>query len=246
VDYRKYIFLTGIFPVSGGGCVEKETRYDTSGLLEDQYQPGSRRRVLRNLLGVKSKRQMDALEGQELLRALKELAGLYSEDHRFTAADICRMHEIWLGGIYPWAGKYRQVNISKGSFPFAAAAQIPRLMDDFEKNILRRYTPCRSKLRQDTAYDLAVVHTELILIHPFREGNGRAARLLSSLMALQAGLPPLDFGHLKGKKREGYFAAVHSGVDRNYDPMVRIFSEAISRALRISGQSASSSGKGRG
>jgi len=28
---------------------------------------------------------------------------------------------------------------------------------------------------------------ELILIHPFREGNGRIARFLSVLMALQAG-----------------------------------------------------------
>ncbi len=218
--------------------MEKRTRYDTAGLLEDQYQPGSRRRVLRNLLGVKSRRQMDALEGQELLRAFQDLAGQYSEDHCFTAADVCRMHKIWLGGIYAWAGQYRQVNISKGSFPFAAAAQIPRLMDEFEKNILRRHTPCRPRSRLDTAYDLAVVHTELILIHPFREGNGRVARLLASLMALQAGLPPLDFGHLKGKKREGYFAAVHAGMDRNYEPMVLVFSEAINRALRISGQSA--------
>jgi len=34
---------------------------------------------------------------------------------------------------------------------------------------------------------LAEVHAELILIHPFREGNGRLARLLALLMALQAG-----------------------------------------------------------
>ncbi len=33
------------------------------------------------------------------------------------------------------------------------------------------------------------VHEELVLIHPFREGNGRVARLLSTLMAFQAGLP---------------------------------------------------------
>lgn len=210
------------------------TKYDTTGLLENQCQPGSRGRVLRNLCGIKSKRQMDALEAQELLRALKDLAGQYGEDHRFTAADICRMHKTWLGGIYPWAGQYRQVNISKGSFPFAAAAQIPRLMDEFEKNILREHTPCRSKSRHDAAYDLAIVHTELILIHPFREGNGRLARLLAVLMALQAGLPPLDFGHLKGKKRQGYFAAVQAGMDCNYESMTRIFSEVIDHSLKTS------------
>lgn len=62
---------------------------------------------------------------REQVRVLEELAGLYDSDHRFTAADICRMHRLWLGRIYPWAGKYRQVNVKKDSFPFAAAAQIP-------------------------------------------------------------------------------------------------------------------------
>ena len=38
-------------------------RYDISGLVEAQFEPGSRRRVLKNLLGVKSKREMDRLEG---------------------------------------------------------------------------------------------------------------------------------------------------------------------------------------
>ncbi len=43
-----------------------------------------------------------------------------------------------------------------------------------------------------------------------REGNGCVARLLATLMALQAGLPPLDFGELKGKKRKEYFAAIRA------------------------------------
>jgi cell filamentation protein len=45
-------------------------RYDASGLVEAQFEPGSRRRVLKNLLGIKRKREMDRLEGLEQLRAL--------------------------------------------------------------------------------------------------------------------------------------------------------------------------------
>lgn len=40
-------------------------RYDVSGLIEAQYQPGSRGRVLRNLLGITSKRKMDETEARE-------------------------------------------------------------------------------------------------------------------------------------------------------------------------------------
>jgi cell filamentation protein len=80
---------------------------------------------------------------------------------------------------------------------------------------------------------IAVVHAELVLIHPFREGNGRLARILAILMALQAGLPPLDFGAVKGKKRQEYFAAVKAGLDRNYEPMKKVFSGVVRRTLRL-------------
>jgi cell filamentation protein len=81
-----------------------------------------------------------------------------------------------------------------------------------------------------------VVHVELVLIHPFREGNGRLARMLSILMGWQAGLPSLDFGNIKGKKKQEYLLAVQAGMDRNYAPMERIFSDVIDRTLRIRGR----------
>jgi hypothetical protein len=42
-------------------------RYDASGLVEAQFEPGSRRRVLKNLLGIKRKHEMDRMEGLEQL-----------------------------------------------------------------------------------------------------------------------------------------------------------------------------------
>lgn len=176
---------------------------------------------------------MDRVEAKEQLRALEELSGIYDADHIFTSADICKMHKIWLGKIYEWAGQYRQVNVSKGEFPFASAKQIPSLMSGFEKGPLKKYTPCRFSTHEDIARAIAIVHTEIVLIHPFREGNGRVARILSTLMALQAGLPPLDFGGIKGKARQEYFAAVRAGLDNNYKPMEKIFNAVIRRTLWI-------------
>jgi cell filamentation protein len=213
--------------------MKKGSHYDASGLIEAQFEPGSRRRVLKNLLGIKSKREMDRVEAEEQFRALEELIRIYDQDHRFTSADVRRIHKIWLGPIYVWAGQYRRVNLSKGDFPFAAANQISRLMVEFEKGPLREYTPCRFTGMSEIARAIAVVHTELLLIHPFREGNGRAARLLAILMALQAGLPPLDFGSIKGRKRQEYFAAVGAGLDRDYEPMQKVFSAVIRRTQRI-------------
>ena len=213
--------------------MKRTDRYDTADFDENQFEPGSRHRVLKNLLHITSKHEMDRVEGREQVRALETLASLYDREHRFTAIDLCRIHRLWLGDIYPWAGKYRQVNVKKDSFSFAAAAQIPKLMTEFEEGPLKRYTPCRS--RENLAAGLAEVHVELVLIHPFREGNGRVARLLAVLMGLQAGLPALYFDKLSGRKRQEYFAAVQAGLDRNYEPMAKLFTAVIERTLQIHG-----------
>lgn len=105
-------------------------------------------------------------------------------------------------------------------------------MGDLEAGPLARCTPCTVGEVDALAAALAEVHVELVLIHPFREGNGRASRLLATLMALQAGLPLLDFGPLTGAARERYFSAVQAGLDRNYGPMKDLFLETISATQR--------------
>jgi cell filamentation protein len=209
--------------------LKKSGRYDVSKLPEAQFEPGSRGRVLKNLPAITGKREMDLAETEALKRATDALVRSYDIHHRFTAEDICRMHRTWLGQIYPWAGRYRQVNLIKDNLPFAAAAQVPQLMEAFEEGPLRRHTPCNFSALDRVIEALAEVHVEFILIHPFREGNGRVGRILSTLMALQANLPLLDFRPIHGRRKEDYFAAVRAGMDRNYKPMGEIFELVLNR-----------------
>jgi cell filamentation protein len=214
--------------------LKKDGRYDVSGLPEAQFEPGSNEQVLKNRLGISFPREMDDAEARALERAMVGLVGNYNERHRFTAADIRAIHKSWLGEIYKWAGEYRQVNVSKGDFPFAAANRVPPLMGEFEREVLARHTPCNSKERAVLIKALAETHVELVLIHPFREGNGRMARILSTLMTLQAGLPLLDFSPIAGDGKEAYFAAVQAGLGKNYKPMEQLFAEIIERSLAAS------------
>ncbi len=202
-------------------------RYGTDQLTEARFELGSRGRVLKNLLGICSKREMDEMEATKLVAVTDWAIRHVSADQRITSADICLLHKQWLGEVYPWAGEYRQVNISKGSFVFAMAAQVPRLMLEFERKELARFTPCAFDDLDDVLEALAITHCELVLIHPFREGNGRVSRLLSTLMALQAGLPLLNFSSIKGKQREAYFAAVRAGIGRDYQPMIEVFRKVV-------------------
>ena len=214
--------------------MKKDGRYDVSDLTEAQFEPGSNEPVLKNRLGIKSLHEIDVAEARALDSAMSKFIGSYDESHRFTVADLFALHKDWLGEIYEWAGEYRQVNISKDGFPFAAAAQVPRLMVQFERDVLQRNTPCNFKDRADFIRALTETHVELVLIHPFREGNGRLARILSTLMALQAGLPLLDFSLIAGVKKEAYFAAVQAGMAKNYQLMEMLLAEIIERSVASS------------
>jgi cell filamentation protein len=119
-------------------------RYEAFG-PEAEFEPGSRGRALRNRLGITSVRALQQRESEALLATTQQVIDQVTVDQNFTAADICRLHHLWLGKIYEWAGEYRSVNIAKGEFMFAAAAQVPRLMQQLEQGPLRLYTPCRIK-----------------------------------------------------------------------------------------------------
>jgi cell filamentation protein len=195
---------------------------------ELEFQPGSRGRVLRNLLGITRVRDMEEAETQALNVTQRAALKIYGSEHRFTPADIRRLHRMWLGSIYPWAGKYRTVNLSKGGFQFAHAPLIPRLMDHLGKGVLRRHTPCGSA-DVAVARSLAEVHGELILIHPFLDGNGRLARLVAWLMACQFGLGSFSLRHLAGAGRRTYVQAIHAAMSRDYAPLENLFALALER-----------------
>lgn len=200
-------------------------RYQATG-TEGAFEPGSNGQVLRNLVGIRSADDMDALE----LRLLAELydAVLLQDfpDRALSVADLRHWHHLWLGNVYAWAGQERSVNLGKGGFQFATAALLPALLGNFERECLARWTPCGAVAPEEVANAIAVTHVELILIHPFREGNGRLSRLLADVMAVQAGHEPLDYSSWEQNK-PAYIAAIHAGLGGDYGPMTQLVAEAM-------------------
>ncbi len=77
--------------------IKKDGRYSTHGFIEDQFEPGSRNRVLKNLQGIKTIKQMDIAENYALMAVLLKCVKKYSAIHSFTSKDICDIHQDWLG-----------------------------------------------------------------------------------------------------------------------------------------------------
>jgi cell filamentation protein len=121
--------------------------------------------------------------------------------------------------------------MSKDGFPFAAPQFIANSMRDFEVKFLKKYTPCKFTKDEDLAHALGVVHVEFIIIHPFREGNGRVARLLANLMALQAERSILNYEPIDRTINptgySDYIKAIHKGVDLDYERIQNIFLDLL-------------------
>ncbi len=210
------------------------SRYSTGTGSEIEYETGSQNRVLKNKLHIISKAKMDALEADSLdkvqLRYFTE--DIVTKETALNTQMICQMHYDWLGRIYEWAGKYRSVDISKGYFTFPPAFRIQDNMQHFEYDLLNNLTPCHSDERNNVCASVAKVHAEFLLIHPFREGNGRIARWIANIMFAQADmtLPNYGFTGIGSKKRrEQYLEAVIRGYYKDYLRLTLFFEEALER-----------------
>ena len=49
-------------------------------------------------------------------------------------------------------------------------------------------------------------------------------------MALQAGLPPLDFSPVRGRGRRIYIGGIHAAMGRDYRPLAAVFEGIIARS----------------
>lgn len=217
------------------------SRYETNPGIEGEYEPGSGKRVLKNLLGIRQKTEMDQVEHLAMMNAQTRYytKNLVTKNTRFTAELIRNMHKDWLGCIYEWAGEYRTVELEKDGFRWPPAYLVKDNMSAFESGMLSQHTPCRGKTIGEMCRSIAMVHAELLLIHPFREGNGRVARWLADLMAAQAGYPPPLYKFVgKGSKAEKarYLYAVIAGYGEDYERLEDFFEECVS--LRLHGQPA--------
>jgi cell filamentation protein len=177
--------------------------------------------LLPNLLKLTDKEAIEQSEFEGFLLAELTLTDELSNRTKFNVKYIKKIHRLALGHLYAFAGKYRTVNMSKGGFLFPAAQFISKSMGSFEDEMLSKM-PNKYNNLESLIRDIAIVHGELLFIHPFREGNGRTARILASLMARKQGYKGLNFDKIDEQVFPKYVTAVQSVADKDYLPMERI------------------------
>ena len=87
-----------------------------------------------------------------------------------TYRGLQQIHHYLFDGLYDFAGKTRQQNISKGGFRFATALYLSEILAKIEQ-------------MPETTFDQIISkYVEMNIAHPFMEGNGRSMRIWLVMM----------------------------------------------------------------
>lgn len=195
---------------------------DKYGTGQDPYcYPGMN--LLRNRLGLKDEQILEHAE-----RGLSELAadsiefGLPPYDLHY----LSNIHRQLFSDIYEWAGQLRTIDISKGNTLFCTVSRIrPEAERLFES--LANANWFQGLARGDLIIAGAEMFGDLNMIHPFRDGNGRAQRILFEHLIINAGFQ-IDWW---GVDIDQWAQANINSVVCDYRAMQAVFEQCIGEAI---------------
>jgi cell filamentation protein len=138
--------------------------------------------ILRNLLGIATEDKLQEAEAQITSVQISTLI----VDHQYAPDEVtwdllCTIHHFIFSDIFDWAGQPRTIELSKGKTSFARVDHITSSAAEIFKRLAKEdYLIGLGK--DEFVQRLAHYYSELNILHPFREGNGRAVRTLLTML----------------------------------------------------------------
>lgn len=141
-------------------------------------------KVLINKLNLTDLKELAAAEEEFTMTRLYELEKKPIRG-RFDFEHLCKIHGYIFQDLYEWAGKTRNINISKGN-NFCDY----RIMPSYGESIFENYYSDCFEARNNKEQFVRVLskhYGEVNALHPFREGNGRTQREFARELCLKCG-----------------------------------------------------------
>jgi Fic-DOC domain mobile mystery protein B len=167
--------------------------------------------------------QLNEWEQANILDAEKWLNRQRFHLAKVTTTDfIKKLHVRMFGKTWTWAGAFRQSNKNIGVDKFEIAVSLYNLLDD-----VRYQIECQSYSIAELA---ARFHHRLVLVHPFANGNGRHARMMTDIILLSQGQKRFTWGRAKNlgevsPVRERYIKALRAADQHNYESLIAFVQE---------------------
>lgn len=175
--------------------------------------------VLRNLLGITASDELDITEVRVTsIKMADILATATPTPTDLTPEFFLKLHQQLFGTLYDWAGQLRTVEVSKGATSFARVQYLEaNLREVFAE--LARDNYCQNMTPDELIARLAHYYSELNVLHPFREGNGRTIRTFLSLLAASLGYY-IAWGDMSASENIAACVAAYGGDEAPLEAML--------------------------
>lgn len=183
--------------------------------------------VLEDGLTIKGRPLREHLEAINHKDAIEFVEKLVSKKSKVTPFIIRQIHSLVLSRIDDREkGRYRntKVTISGSSYTPPEAIEVSHLMADFGKWLKNKSS------KANIIEYAAIAHFRLVHIHPFIDGNGRTARLLTNLILMQHGFPPTVILKVDRKK---YYDCLEKAHREDFSDFVNFIARSVERSLTI-------------
>ena len=193
--------------------------------------------VLINIQGIRDQATLNIVERRISALMLLDLQ-TKKTPKAFTLFQVdylLKIHQYVFGYIYEFAGKIRTENIVKGNTPFCRPEYIAnylRMTIDKMKEDIKKI-----KTKEELIEFLAYFYSELNIIHPFREGNGRVTReylrQVVEFISLNNKLAyELDFSSIDTKDKENLInGSIVSAATGELDYLKLFFASTLKEKL---------------
>ncbi len=163
------------------------------------------------LLGKKVKaREKDVREVENMKQCVDFLFSFKGE---MNEEFLLKLHLMEMDGIMPDAGKYRNVDVRVGNYICPRWEEVPPLMARF----FEWYSQAKNVVHPFELASLA--HLKFVRVHPFRDGNGRIARLIMNFILLRNGYPLLNI--FNSEKMLYYLVLQEVDAKKRHGPFVK-------------------------
>lgn len=187
--------------------------------------------------GILPRSKVVQLEKKGIAKSLVYILKLSTKKAKITPHLICDIHRKGFDFIFPeWAGKFRTIDVTVGNFEpphYSKVTELVRILcDDLDERL--KHIPSFSDEEEfllEVISLLSWYQHQFVWVHPFKDYNGRLARLTTNLLALNLGLPALEIKAETGKDRENYIRAMKGADDHDLSKLEKLIASALKESL---------------
>ena len=223
-----------------------EWNYHSNALEGNMLSLGETRAFLLEGITAQGKPFKDYLDIKGHDEAIDYLIGFLRNDESLTEVDIRRLHEILLVGPYYVDAKAPDGNIGRRKVEPGRYKRHPNHVETVTGKIHYYATPEETPARmkdlmewyheQDDGEELhpvivaALLHHRFVEIHPFDDGNGRMARLLTNLSLMKHSYPPVL---IRKEDRGEYFLALAEADEGDPEGIIDFLAQRVRASLDL-------------